>query len=177
MLTATLSSKCSLIFSLDSTEKAVAMDLTQVEQKGVKLSILTFNLCIEPFKWKLDLFLHVEDILDQPFGELNITTQMVQGHLRCYLGRLNSLIVLDWTKLEVSLIGGAVRRSSYHQGLHSWYSLFSGVLTLKDKPGKALIVVHLQRPTENDLFKTTCDRLNGLFELQFCNVGWNLLKV
>ena len=77
MLTAALSSKCSLIFSLDSTEKAVAMDLTQVEQKGVKLSIFTFNLCIEPFKWKLDLFLHVEDILDQPFGELNITTQMV----------------------------------------------------------------------------------------------------
>ena len=101
---------------------------------------------------------------------------MVQGHLRRYLGRLNSLIVLDWAELEISLIG-AFRRSSYNQGLDSWYRLFSGLFTLKDKPGKALKVVHLQRPTENDLFKTTCDRLNGLFELQFCNVGWNLLKV
>ena len=51
------------------------------------------------------------------------------------------------------------------------------LLTREDKPSEALKVVHLQRPTENDLLKAACDRLNGLFELQLGNVSRNLLEV
>lgn len=68
MLGCTLSGQTPFVFALDSAEEAIAVDLAQVKEQGVQLGVLALNFSLELFKGKLDIFLDVEDLFNQPFA-------------------------------------------------------------------------------------------------------------
>lgn len=95
MLARALTRQSSLIIALEPAEEAVAVHLAQIEEQSVKLSVRRFNIRLEPFKWKLDLFFRIEYFLDQALAQVNISFDMVQGQLWSDFRLLDSLIVLD----------------------------------------------------------------------------------
>ena len=56
------------------------MNFAQVQQHGVKLSILILYFSFQSLKWKLDLLLRVEDFLDKSPTEVHVTLEMIQWH-------------------------------------------------------------------------------------------------
>ena len=94
MLTCAFARESALIFALDAAEKAVAVDLSQVENQSVQLGVSRLDFRLQSLKRKLDFFLRVEDFLDESLAEVDISLNVAEGQLRGDLRLLDSLVVL-----------------------------------------------------------------------------------
>lgn len=91
----------SFILASGAAEETISMHLSQVEQQNVQLCLWRLNLSFKLIEWKLDLFLSIEDFLDQALTQLCVSWDVIDGHLGRDFGRLDRLVVLDWAEFEV----------------------------------------------------------------------------
>ena len=163
MLTCAFARESALIFALDAAEKAVAVDLSQVENQSVQLGVSRLDFRLQSLKRKLDFFLRVEDFLDESLAEVDISLNVAEGQLRGDLRLLDSLVVLLGREFEV--LDLALCRCTDHESVKVRDGGVGLLLRRVDQPGKPLEVVHLERSTEDDLLQPLRRRVHGLLEL------------
>ena len=151
MLAGTLSGQLPFVFALDSAEEAVAMNLAQVKDQGVQLGVIGLNYCVQLGKRKLNVLFSVENFFYQPRAEGDVPWDVAQRQLGSDTGLPNSLIVFHWAQLEV--LRAAVSRGPNHERLEVGDGGRCLFVSAVDQPGEALEIVHLQRPTQDDLLQ------------------------
>lgn len=70
------------------------MDLSQIQQQSIEPGIDGLDLCLKSLEGKLDFFLSIENLLDQPLAEVDVSIDMVQRQLWSDFGLLDGLVIL-----------------------------------------------------------------------------------
>ena len=94
MLTGAFASKGTFIITLGTAEEAVSVDLSQIQQQSIEPGIDGLDLRLKPLEGKLDFFLSIENLLDQPLAEVDVSIDVVQRQLGSDLGLLDCLVIL-----------------------------------------------------------------------------------